>query len=107
MIREIFVCVFLLAGSLLIFLAGLGLLRFPDALCRSHALAKASSCGICLMLVALLVALDNEITGLKIFLVMIFILLTIPLASHLIALLVYRFEKGGLGTGRNDGKDRG
>lgn len=92
MIREIFVAVFLIAGSCLIFLSGFGLMRFSDALCRSHALAKASTCGICLMLGALLLALDNEITGLKIFLVMLFTLLTIPLASHLTALLVYRFE---------------
>lgn len=92
MIREIFIALFLITGSFLIFLSGLGLQRFSDALCRSHALAKASTCGICLMLGALLLALDNEITGLKIFLVMLFTLLTIPLASHLTALLVYRFE---------------
>lgn len=93
MIREIIVCVFLLAGSLFMFLAALGVLRFPDALCRSHALAKASTCGICLILTALIIALDDEITGLKIFLIMIFTLLTIPLASHLTAALVYKHDR--------------
>lgn len=103
MIRDLIVCFLLLGGSLLIFLSGLGLLRFSDALCRSHALAKASTCGICLMLVALLIALNNEISGLKIFLVITFTLLTIPLASHLIALLVYRHEQGQLrGTKRHE-----
>ncbi|PTX93044.1 Na+/H+ antiporter subunit G [Spartobacteria bacterium LR76] len=96
MIREILISVLLLVGSLLVFLSGLGLLRFSDALCRSHALAKASTCGICLMLAALILALDNDISGLKIFLVMTFTLLTIPLAGHLTAQLVYRHEQGRL-----------
>lgn len=93
MIRELIVCVLLVAGSALMFLAGLGLVRFRDALCRAHALAKATTCGICLMLLALWIALNNEISGLKILLVMVFSLMTIPLASHLTALLVYRYEQ--------------
>ncbi len=40
MIREILISALLLVGSLLIFLSGLGLMRFSDALCRSHALAR-------------------------------------------------------------------
>jgi multicomponent Na+:H+ antiporter subunit G len=106
MIREILVAILLLAGSFLIFLSGLGLMRFSDALCRSHALAKASTCGICLMLCALLIALNNEITGLKIFLVMIFTLLTIPLTSHLTALLAYRFENQQPGKKEADGEPK-
>jgi multicomponent Na+:H+ antiporter subunit G len=90
MIREILIGLLLLSGSFLMFLAGLGLLRFSDALCRAHALAKASTCGICLLLLALWVTLNDEISGLKIFLVITFSLLTIPLASHLTALLIYR-----------------
>ncbi len=96
MIREILISALLIVGSLLIFLSGLGLMRFSDALCRSHALAKASTCGICLMLAALILAIDNDISGLKIFLVMTFTLLTIPLAGHLTAQLVYRHEQGRL-----------
>lgn len=96
MIRDFLVCALLLPGSLLVFLASLGLLRFHDALCRGHALAKASTCGICLMLAALWIALDDEISGLKIFLVITFSLLTIPLAGHLSALLIFRYEQGRL-----------
>jgi multicomponent Na+:H+ antiporter subunit G len=39
-----------LAGALLILLAGIGVLRFGDALARMHALAKGSSLGILLIL---------------------------------------------------------
>lgn len=96
MFRDILISALLLTGSLLIFLAALGVVRFPDALCRAHALAKATTCGICLMLIGLWIALNNEISGLKIFLVIVFSLTTIPLASHLSALLMYRYEQGRL-----------
>ena len=102
MIREIAIGILLLSGSLLMFLSGLGLLRLSDALCRAHALAKASTCGICLLLLALWITLDNEISGLKILLVVTFSLLTIPLASHLTALLIFRHEHKTLSPANTD-----
>ncbi|MFT4175158.1 MAG: monovalent cation/H(+) antiporter subunit G [Luteolibacter sp.] len=91
--REILVGVMLLAGSTLMLLAALGLLRFRDALCRAHALAKATTFGVCLMILALWIHLADEVAGLKLSLVLVFSLLTIPLASHLIALLMYREQE--------------
>lgn len=96
MIQDLSIAILLLTGSILIFLAALGVLRFADALCRAHALAKATTCGICLMLIGLWISLNNEISGLKILLVIMFSLTTIPLASHLTALLMYRYEQGQL-----------
>jgi multicomponent Na+:H+ antiporter subunit G len=93
MIHELIVGVMLLIGSTLMLFAAIGLLRFSDVLCRSHALAKATTFGICMMLIALWVSLNEDVTGLKILLVISFSLLTIPLASHLIALLVYRMQE--------------
>jgi multicomponent Na+:H+ antiporter subunit G len=90
MIREIFTCIFLLAGSLAMLLATIGVVRFRDTLCRSHALTKATTFGVSLLLVALWIALGDDIAGLKILLVVSFCLLTIPLASHLVASLYYR-----------------
>ena len=40
----------LLIGSLLILLASIGVMRFPDALTRMHALAKASTAGVAIAL---------------------------------------------------------
>ncbi len=93
MIHDLIVGVMLLIGSTLMLFAAIGLVRFPDVLCRSHALAKATTFGICMMLIALWVSLNDDVTGLKILLVISFSLLTIPLASHLIALLVYRMQE--------------
>ena len=89
---EIVTSVLLLAGSILIFLAAIGIVRFADALCRGHALAKASTFGTCLVLFGLWIAMNDEISRLKILLVIAFSLLTIPLTGHLIALLFYRHQ---------------
>lgn len=90
MIRDLIVGFILLIGSTAMLFSALGLVRFSDALCRAHALAKATTFGVCAMLVALIIALGDELAGLKLLLVIVFSLLTIPMASHLIALLLYR-----------------
>lgn len=90
MIRDGIVALMLLCGSTLMLFASIGLLRFRDVLCRSHALAKATTFGICMMILALWVAMGDALSGFKLGLVLAFSLLTIPLASHLIALLIHR-----------------
>jgi multicomponent Na+:H+ antiporter subunit G len=54
-----------LAGALLVLLAGVGGLRFPDALARMHALAKGSTLGLLLILggAALNLATVNDVTS--------------------------------------------
>ena len=90
MTREIIVSVLLLSGSFFMLVSGIGLLRYKDTLSRAHALTQATTLAIVLLLIALWVALGDEISGLKITLVAAFCLLTIPLASHLVASLYYR-----------------
>lgn len=90
MIRELLICFLLLSGSLAMLLATIGLVRFKDTLCRAHALTKATTFGVTLLLIALWITLDDDVAGLKILLVISFCLLTIPLASHLVASLYYR-----------------
>lgn len=90
MIRELLICFLLLSGSLAMLLATIGLVRFKDTLCRAHALTKATTFGVTLLLIALWITLDDDVAGLKILLVICFCLLTIPLASHLVASLYYR-----------------
>ena len=79
----------LLLGSLFILVAGIGILRLPDLLCRSHAVAKAMTLGICLMFLGLYLDLSGSgtSTGLKIILAVVFQLLTIPVSSHLLCQL--------------------
>jgi multicomponent Na+:H+ antiporter subunit G len=56
----------LLAGALLILVAAIGVVRFPDALTRMHALSKASTLGVSIALIGAAVARTdiNDITSL-------------------------------------------
>jgi multicomponent Na+:H+ antiporter subunit G len=89
-VTEILISVLILSGSGLMLIAAIGLLRLPDLLCRSHAVAKASTLGIFLLLTALGLHVGGHNTGLKILLAILFQLITIPVSSHLVGLLALR-----------------
>lgn len=67
--------------------AAVGLVRMPDLFCRSHAVAKAMTLGVILMLIGLWLVLGQKGQGssLKILLAIFFQLLTIPVAGHLLS----------------------
>ena len=92
---EILVAVLMGTGTFLMVVAGVGVLRMPDALCRGHAVAKAVSLGIALILMGLWAHLGAKTDGLKLFLAIVFQLLTIPVASHLLARAVYQSGEPG------------
>ncbi len=78
-----------LVGALLTLLSAIGVVRFPDALARMHALTKASTIG--LLLVAVGAALElptaNDITSAL--LAALLQLLTLPVGAFLIARSTY------------------
>ena len=87
----------MLAGSLLTLLAGIGVVRFTDVFVRMHALSKASTLGLLLVLVGAALALDhpNDITSLM--LAAVLHVVTSPIGNNLIARATYRAE--GIPTG--------
>jgi multicomponent Na+:H+ antiporter subunit G len=80
----------ILLGCVLTLLAGIGALRFRDVFERMHALTKASSAGLILVLVgaALLLPNINDVTTLA--LAAFLQVLTLPVAANLIAGATYR-----------------
>ena len=73
------------AGSLF-FLAGtVGLLRFPDALTRLHALTKADNLGLGLIVLGLLPRAGSVGDGLKLLLIWFLALFASAVSSQLIA----------------------
>lgn len=78
-----------LAGSLLVLLAGIGTLRFGDALARMHALAKGSSLGLLLILggAAVNLATVNDVTSAV--LAAILHVLASPPASNMVSRATY------------------
>lgn len=91
--RELLTVLFLYGGIIFIFIGCLGGIRLPDALCRAHALSKALTLGISLMLIGFWIHLGTALAGLKIALAIVFLFFTIPLAGHIFALYAIRGSK--------------
>ncbi|RGE22556.1 monovalent cation/H(+) antiporter subunit G [Leucobacter sp. wl10] len=89
------VCVLL--ASVLSVAAGIGLLRFPDALSRLHAATKPQIFGLLLIIAA--IALDQRSFATLLALVPVFVFqsLTAPVAAHMVGRAAYR--TGQLDTG--------
>ena len=79
----------LMSGGLFFFwVSGLGLIRMPDVLTRMHAGAKASTLGSLLMLLGMACLMPAWAP--KILIIAVFILLTNPLSSSVLARAAYR-----------------
>ena len=82
---DLFTIVAVSAGGFF-FLAGTaGLLRFPDALTRLHALTKADNLGLGLVVLGLLPHVDGVVGGLKLVAIWLLALLASGAVSQLIA----------------------
>ena len=82
---DLFTIAAVVAGAFF-FLAGTaGLLRFPDAYTRLHALTKADNLGLGLIVVGLLPQVDGVAGGLKLVFIWLLVLLSGGTASQLIA----------------------
>ena len=79
----------LLIGTLFCLVAAVGMLRLPDTLIRMHAATKAGTLGTGFILAAQAVATGALGTTLKVIAVISFLLLTAPVAAHLIGRAAY------------------
>lgn len=75
-------------GVILFFISGLGLLRMPDTLTRMQAATKASTLGS--LLVILSIACFMPQWTFKLIVLAIFILITNPISSSILAMSTYR-----------------
>jgi multicomponent Na+:H+ antiporter subunit G len=82
------ICVFL--AALLSLAAGIGLLRFPDALSRLHAATKPQILGLLLMILAIALGQRSFLTLLALAPVFVFQALTAPIAAHMVGRAAYR-----------------
>lgn len=82
---ELAASVLLLVGGLLLVVAALGVLVFPDALSRQHAATKAGTFALSIIGLAALLAARDTAWTLRIVAILVFLLLTLPLGSHLLA----------------------
>lgn len=86
-ILYISIILLLLIGTFFIFSSALGIIRFPDVFTRLHAATKAPTLGIASILIAAFIYLyivENLVSG-KLLLAILFILLTSPVAGHMLS----------------------
>lgn len=91
-----FIVVGLLCVGLFFYFAGsLGLLRFPDAESRLHALTKADNAGLGLVAIAVALHWSSASVAIKIFLVWLFAILAAGTTAQLLARVALREKSGG------------
>ena len=79
----------LLLGGILAFLAGLGLIRMPDLYTRMHAASKAGTLGAGLLLAAVALHSPEFSIVSRVFAALVFLVLTAPVAAHLLGRAAY------------------
>lgn len=84
-IRDVIGVFFLLFGLFVFFTAVLGLFRFRYVLNRMHAAAVGDTLGIFCILIGLFLLHGFTMASFKTLLILLFLWLTSPVASHLIA----------------------
>ncbi|MDB5542427.1 MAG: cation:proton antiporter [Devosia sp.] len=80
----------ILAGALFSLIAAVGVMRLPDLYTRLHAATKAGAIGAGLIFLALAVASFDGAVVLRSLLGIVFLLLSTPVAAHLLARAAYR-----------------
>ena len=87
--NEIVTALLLILGSLFSFVAALGMLRLPDTVIRMHAATKAGTLGAGLILIGVAFFYTELGISLRALAAIIFLLLTAPVAAHLIGRAAY------------------
>ncbi|SKC88937.1 monovalent cation/H(+) antiporter subunit G [Maledivibacter halophilus] len=91
--KNILICISLTGGLFFLLVGTIGLLRFPDIYTRAHSAAKCDTLGAILCLFALMLYGGLSFASLKLSLVIIFLWMTSPTATHLIAKANYKVKK--------------
>ena len=87
---EIIGSLFILAGAIFLFSAGVGILRMPDAFTRIQSGTKATTLGNMLVMIGL--AFYHPGWTFKLILVIYFVLMTNPISSHALSRAAYRIR---------------
>ena len=90
LILDVLTGVFLILGGFLSLAAGVGLIRFPDAIARMHATTKPQSLGVIFILTAIALQDRRWTTVLILLAIIVFQMLTAPISAHMAGRAGYR-----------------
>lgn len=91
--RFILFCLLLLMAAVFLLMSMIGVNRFGFSLNRLHAASVNDTMGILCIALACAVKSGISALSLKFLLVYLFMLITCPVSSHLISLLIYRTDE--------------
>jgi monovalent cation/proton antiporter MnhG/PhaG subunit len=80
----------LVVGSIVVLLAAIGVARFPDAFMRMHAATKAGVIGTGLCILGAALGFGDQATWVKATVIVVFLLVTTPIASHVLGRAAWR-----------------
>ena len=100
---EIIAGLLLLGGTAFMLVAAIGLLRLPDLYTRMHAVTKAGTLGIGLVLISAAVASANVSVFTRALAAFLFVLFTAPVSAHLLGRAGYL---GGVSLWKDTAFDR-
>jgi len=89
-IIDVVTGIFLVLGAFLSLAAGVGLLRFPDAIARMHATTKPQILGLIFILLAIALQERRLSTILMLATLLLFQMMTAPISAHMIGRAGYR-----------------
>ena len=84
-IRTIIAGIFLAFGCFFIVVASIGIIRFPDFYSRMHPAGKTDTLGQALILIGLMIYEGFSMVSVKLLIIIIFIFIANPTATHAIA----------------------
>ncbi len=82
---ELIIGFLMVLGSLFMLLAAVGILRLPDLPTRMHASTKAGAMGAIFIMTAVVLHFSTGIVFARALAIVLFIILTAPIAAHVIA----------------------
>lgn len=88
-LSDLVVGLLIIVGAAFSLVASVGINRFPDVYSRMHAASKAGTLGSGVILLALAVHADDAATVMRAIAGFVFLLLTAPIAAHLLAKASY------------------
>lgn len=89
-LSDVVVALLLLSGGFFSLVAALGVVRLPDVFIRMHASTKAGTLGGGLIMAAVAVELWDAGVTARVIAIIAFLLLTAPIAAHIIGRAAYR-----------------
>jgi multicomponent Na+:H+ antiporter subunit G len=82
--NELIAALLMVGGTIFMLVAAIGLLRLPDLYTRMHAVTKAGTLGVGLLLMAAAVSFGEVSVTARALMALLFVFLTAPVSAHMI-----------------------